>query len=126
MRYIIIFLILFTVFLNINFTLAYNFNTSSGLNETAEGTGHLPATTFFKDLPTGVGKAIGMFIAVLGVIFLGLMIYGGFIWMIARGEEVQVEKAKGIIKNSLVGIIIILAAYLIVFLFAKFFIEVNN
>lgn len=47
----------------------------------------------------------------IGVIFLVLAIYGGYIWMIARGNEQEVEKAKQIIQNSIIGLIVVLAAY---------------
>jgi hypothetical protein len=43
-----------------------------------------------------------------------LLIYGGVFWMTARGNESQVDKAKNIITNSLVGLIIILLAMLLV------------
>lgn len=47
----------------------------------------------------------------IGVIFLILAIYGGYIWMIARGNEQEVEKAKLIIQNSIIGLVVVLAAY---------------
>ncbi|MBI4812330.1 hypothetical protein HY798_02705 [Candidatus Falkowbacteria bacterium] len=41
------------------------------------------------------------------------MIYGGYTWMTASGNEQQVEKAKGIIKNAVIGLIVVLAAYVV-------------
>ena len=41
------------------------------------------------------------------------MIYGGFIWMNSRGNEQDVEKAKNIIRNSIIGLLIVIAAYAI-------------
>ena len=49
----------------------------------------------------------------MGVVFLILMIYGGYLWMLARGNEQEVEKAKNIIQNALIGLVIVLAAYAI-------------
>jgi hypothetical protein len=49
----------------------------------------------------------------LGVIFLVLTIYGGFIWMNARGRETEVEKAQGIIRATVIGLAIVVAAYAI-------------
>lgn len=60
-----------------------------------------------------VGQAITVALSFVGVIFLGLMVYGGYIWMVARGNEQEVEKAKNIIKNSIIGIVIVLGAYVI-------------
>jgi cbb3-type cytochrome oxidase subunit 3 len=47
----------------------------------------------------------------VGVIFLVLAIYGGYMWMMARGNEQQVEKAKQIILNSVIGLAVVLASY---------------
>ena len=69
--------------------------------------------TVAKDLPAAIGQIVGAVLAFVGVIFLGLMIYGGFIWMMARGNESEVEKAKELIKSAIVGLVVILAAYAI-------------
>lgn len=47
----------------------------------------------------------------LAIIFLVLIIYGGYQWMTAAGNEDKVSKAKDTIKNGVIGVIIILAAY---------------
>ena len=39
------------------------------------------------------------------------MIYGGFMWMQARGNEEYVRKAKEIIWSAVIGLVIIGAAY---------------
>ena len=49
----------------------------------------------------------------MGVIFLILAIYGGYNWMMARGNEEMVERAKKTITNAIIGLIVILAAYAI-------------
>ena len=49
----------------------------------------------------------------LGVLFLILMIYGGFLWMTARGNEEQVTKSKNLIIAAVIGLIIVLASYAI-------------
>ena len=56
---------------------------------------------------------ISTILSFLGVIFLVLAIYGGYIWMIARGNEQEVEKAKSIVQNSVIGLIIVVGAYAI-------------
>lgn len=50
----------------------------------------------------------------LGVIALGLIIYAGFLWMTSAGNEQKIEQAKKILKNALIGLIIILASFGIV------------
>ncbi len=91
-----------------------------GLNQTAaEGylgdakqTGSLDAKVI-TNIPTTIGKVIGAGLAFIGIIFFVLMIYGGFTWMMARGNEQQVAKAKELIFAAIIGLIIVLAAYAI-------------
>ncbi|MEK7508917.1 MAG: hypothetical protein AAB568_03645 [Patescibacteria group bacterium] len=61
------------------------------------------------------GRYINGALALLGVVFLVLLVYGGYIWMIARGEEAEVTKAKDTIKMAVIGLIIVLAAYAITY-----------
>lgn len=62
-------------------------------------------------LAENVGSIISIVLSFVGIIFTVLMVYAGFLWMTARGEASQVEKAQEIIKSSIIGIIITLAAY---------------
>lgn len=62
-----------------------------------------------------VSLLINAFLSLLGILFLGLMIYGGFKWMNAQGAEEDVEAAKKIITQAVIGLFIILAAYAISF-----------
>lgn len=55
---------------------------------------------------------LNFLLSFLGIIFFLLMIYAGYLWMTARGEEEQVMKAKKIIREAVTAIIIILAARL--------------
>ena len=63
-----------------------------------------------------IGKVIRPALAMLGVVFMILIIYAGYLWMIARGNEEEVSKAKKIIQGSVIGLIIVIAAYAIAFL----------
>lgn len=70
------------------------------------------------DVRTMVGRIIRYFMGLLGIIAVVLMIYAGFIWMTAAGNEEKIKKAKAIMTNAVVGLIIIMSAYAIVsFLF---------
>ncbi len=60
-----------------------------------------------------IGKIIGALLSFLGIVFFVLIIYGGFQWMTAGGNEEQVNKAIDMIKSAIIGLIIIMAAYLI-------------
>lgn len=71
------------------------------------------ATLPSNNLETVVGNVIQYFLSLLGILFLALAIYGGYLWMMARGDEKQVEKAKETIKSAVIGLAIILGAYAI-------------
>lgn len=62
-------------------------------------------------LASKAGTIVGVILSFVGVIFLGLMIYAGLMWMMAQGNEQEVEKAKDLITSSIIGLIIVFAAY---------------
>jgi hypothetical protein len=66
-----------------------------------------------NDPNTVIGAAIKAFLSILGVVFLFLIIYGGWLWMTAQGNEQKVDQAMGTIRTAIIGLIIILAAYAI-------------
>lgn len=90
---------------------AYDFVKDSGAQATAEETGHLSMP--FTDPMGIVGVIIGVVLSFVGVIFLILTIYAGYLWMTASGNEEQIKKAQNILRNSIVGLIIVLSAYAI-------------
>ncbi len=65
------------------------------------------------DLTIIAGKVIRGFLGLLGTIFVILIIYAGYLWMTASGNEEQITKAKKMITNAVIGIIIVLLAYTI-------------
>jgi len=66
-----------------------------------------------QDFPATIGRFVGALLSFVGVLFLVLMIYGGFLWMTDRGNEDQVKKAKDLIQAAIIGLIIVLLAYAI-------------
>ena len=64
-------------------------------------------------LTTTIGSLISVLLGFLGVIFLILIIYAGLLWMTAAGNEDNVKKAKSILLNSVIGLVILLSAYAI-------------
>lgn len=66
-----------------------------------------------RRLPTIIANMIRIVLSLLGIIFLVLIIYAGFLWMTAGGNEDSVKKAKAILRNSIIGVVIVLLAYAI-------------
>jgi hypothetical protein len=62
-----------------------------------------------------IGTVINAFLGLLGVLFLAYLVYGGYSWMTAGGDEGKVKNAVAIIRSSTIGMIIVLAAYAITF-----------
>ncbi|MFA6393484.1 MAG: pilin [Patescibacteria group bacterium] len=84
------------------------------LGKFAGKAGYKPVTGSGEEtVYTTIGMIINIALSLLGVIFLALLIYAGFEWMTARGDEAKVTKAKDIMKNAVIGLVIVLAAYVI-------------
>lgn len=66
------------------------------------------------DLEDVIGSIISALLGFLGIIFLLIIIYAGFLWMTAGGNTDQIAKAKKWLINGVIGLIILLAAYAIV------------
>ena len=56
---------------------------------------------------------INAFLAIIGVLLLIYLLYAGYHWMTAQGDEKKVDKAKETIQRAITGLIIIVAAYAI-------------
>ena len=64
-------------------------------------------------LPQAVGNIIGVFLGFVSVILLVIVIYAGFLWLTARGNTSQVEKAQQLLRNGIIGMVITLGAFII-------------
>lgn len=59
------------------------------------------------------GKYVNGLIMLMAFLFMILVIYGGWLWMTARGKEEQVEKGKNIIIQGVIGLGIVVGARII-------------
>ena len=60
-------------------------------------------------------SGIRIVLGFLALAFLVLTIIAGFKWMTAGGNDEEVKKAQTSLKNSVIGLIIILSAYMITY-----------
>ncbi|MFA7654278.1 MAG: hypothetical protein WCX97_04555 [Candidatus Magasanikbacteria bacterium] len=65
------------------------------------------------NLSATIGNVIKAILALVGMIFLILMVYAGMLWMTAGGAEEKIEKAQSIVTMAVIGVAIIMAAYAI-------------
>jgi hypothetical protein len=60
-----------------------------------------------------VANVISVVLGLLGILFVVLMIFSGYQWMMAGGNEETVKTAQKRIKNAVIGLIIVVMAYAI-------------
>jgi hypothetical protein len=70
-------------------------------------------------IPGIIGQIIGICLAFLGVIFLILIIMGGFTWMTAGGNEQKATKAKDMLFSAVIGLVIVMSAYALTAFFGR-------
>lgn len=124
----IIFLLIFFVALFLgNFSLASG---SWGLDDVVSGKESLKGAFSVDEvnkynsgtyLSTRIGLIIGAVLSFIAVIFMILVIYAGILWMTARGNEQQVERAKTLLVQSIIGLIIVFSAYAITMFIGQIF-----
>ncbi len=80
------------------------------------GTGYLTGLAGLPttDLKEVVINLINILLGILGIIFLLLVLYGGFLWMTAGGSDDQAAKGRKIIGNGIIGLIVIFVSFAIV------------
>lgn len=55
-------------------------------------------------------RIINAALLVMGVLVVGLIVYAGFTWMTAAGQEEKITRAKKIISGSIIGLLLILSS----------------
>ena len=100
---------------NLNLSDAFKKDADKPLGNAVSGAGYTTAAS----PETIVALVIQTFLSFIGVIFLILMVYAGFLWMTAHGNEEQVTKAKSLITAAIIGLIIVVSAYAISYFVVK-------
>lgn len=77
----------------------------------------------FSD-PGALGRVIGSLItfgfALIGLVALAFLVWGGIKWLTSQGEKAEVEGARNHIINAVIGLIVIFLSYLVVNLLLTF------
>jgi len=81
------------------------------LNSIASGNSgpYQPATS--ESLSATVGQIISVALGLLGMVFIILIVIGGYKWMMAGGNEEDVKAAQARIQTAIIGLIITISAY---------------
>lgn len=72
-----------------------------------------PGAMVETNLTLTVAKFLNTAFSLIGVIFIVLFVYAGFLWMTSSGNEQQVEKAKKIMTAAVIGAAIVFMSYAI-------------
>lgn len=67
-----------------------------------------------QDVRISIMQIINVVLSFLGIIALLLILYAGYLWMTAGGNDEKVSQAKMIMRNAVIGLLIIFSAYAIV------------
>jgi len=81
----------------------------SGLKEAA-GMANLTSET---DAIVLIGTLVKTALSLLGLIFILLTLYAGWLRMTAQGSQEKIKKSNGILTSAVVGVIIIFTAYVV-------------
>jgi hypothetical protein len=88
---------------------------SSGMGQSLNKTAEQVGINQYQNLTVLIAGIVQSLLGLLGVIFVVLLIYGGVIWMTSMADPKKIEKAKSIIKASIIGLLIIVSAYSIAY-----------
>ena len=73
-----------------------------------------------------VARFINVFLGILGTIFIAYIVYAGYLWMTAGGEEEKTTQSKTHIRNAIIGLVIILLAFSINILVSTYLIRATS
>lgn len=73
-----------------------------------------------------VAKTIRTSLSLLGMVFVIIIIYAGYLWMTAGGNDEQVGSAKKWMTRSVIGLVVILTAYSITHFAIKIALNIND
>jgi hypothetical protein len=68
----------------------------------------------FGFLETMFGNIVRFVVAISGVALLIMLLVGGFSFLFSGGDPKKLEQARGTLTNAVIGIVVIVAAYLII------------
>jgi hypothetical protein len=109
-KYIISFL--FILLIQFSFLSVVNADNSlmSGVSEPCMSAGDCSLNDVMQ---VGV-QLFKIILGLVGSLSLLMFVYGGFYFILSQGDSGKVTKAKDIIKNAIIGLIIVFASYTIV------------
>lgn len=97
----------------VNILGAHNMTFAASAGDVIGADDELFQTTSGGSLRTFIQTIINFVLGFLGLVAVGFLIYGGILTVTA-GSEDGLEKSKGVIKNAVIGIIVIVISYALI------------
>ncbi len=72
-----------------------------------------------------LGDIILIILSLIGIVFVIFIIYAGYLWMTASGNEQKVDKSKEILRQAIIGLIVVFGAYAIAYFVIQVFFGVS-
>jgi len=117
LKYIIIVSVLLAGLVLPNTTLALGEDPIVPVQKTFDNFNLIEVGGFASGDPLDIaGSVIGIVLSFVGLIFLLLVIYAGFVLIFANGDESKIDTARKIITAAVLGLMITLASYGIAYL----------
>ncbi len=86
------------------------------VNETAEDTYNTGT-----NLNLALSDIIFAILSLIGIVFVIFIVYAGYLWMTASGNEQKVDKSKEILRQSIIGLVVVVGAYAIAYFVINIF-----
>lgn len=91
--------------------LAFNPAAGDPTGKINQETGNTDVLALGQNTPTAVAlDLINVALSLLAALCVALLLYAGFLWLWARGNTEEVQKAKDIIIGTVIGLVIVLAS----------------
>ena len=115
-KLVILLTILFLIFLVTPALAKYTASDSTNFLQTTAGQTGVDTVSSWQVI---LGKVVQIVLAVAGVVFFIFMFLGGYRWLLSRGNEETVTKAKGTITASIIGFIVVAGSFAITSFFLQ-------
>ncbi len=89
---------------------------AAGLSDAQSGLQEAAGDNFdtSKNIQSYIAILIKGALSLVGIIFIVLIVLAGFKWMTSQGNSTKIDEAKSTIVNSVIGLVVVFAAYAIV------------
>lgn len=97
---------------------------TKGVVETAKEAGiSVDEKKGVTDIRVVLFRIVGIALTAIGTVLMAMIMYSGYLWWSAQGNDDQVRKAKATLRNAIIGMILVGMSYGIVSFFTKGIIE---